>query len=172
MSGRDEAVTRLFVAAWPSLAACDHVRALPRDGWVNVRWTPEDNWHVTLAFLGDREIDEVTQQLERGDYQPTTADLAARMRVLAGNSLVVPVDGLDALAAAARTQVFDDPPKQPFRGHLTVARSIGKRPISGKSRTGQVVAPLAFDVKEIALVRSTLSPQGARYDTVGTFACR
>jgi RNA 2',3'-cyclic 3'-phosphodiesterase len=172
MSGRDEAVTRLFVAAWPSPAACDHVRSLPRDGWVNVRWTPEDTWHVTLAFLGEREIAEVIQQLECGDYRPATAEIGARMRVLGGNSLVVPVDGLDALAAAVRTHVFDGPPKQPFRGHLTVARSIGKRPISGKSRTGQVLAPLAFDVKEIALVRSTLSPQGARYDTVGTFACR
>ena len=32
--------------------------------------------------------------------------------------------------------------------------------------------PIAFAVEEIALVRSTLSPEGARYDTVSTFACR
>src|SRR3954471_18481719 len=102
MSGRDEAVTRLFVAVWPSPEACDHVRSLPRDGWVNVRWTTEDNWHVTLAFLGDRQMDEVTGRLERGEYQPATAEIAARMRVLGGNSLVVPVDGLDALAVAVR----------------------------------------------------------------------
>jgi 2'-5' RNA ligase len=172
MPGKYEAVPRLFVAAWPSEEACAHVRALPRDGWVNVRWVPEANWHLTLAFLAEAEIDEVMELLERHDYEAATAELATRMRVMGRNSLVVPVDGLDQLADTVRTAVFPEVPKQPFHGHLTVGRSIGKRPISGKTRTGQGLAPLAFDVKEIALVRSTLSPEGARYDTVGTVACR
>ena len=137
-----------------------------------MRWIPEANWHVTLAFLGEAEIDDVMEMLRRGEYEAATAELGVRMRVMGRNSLVVPVDGLDQLAAAVRTTVFQEVPQQPFHGHLTVGRSIGKRPISGKTRTGQVLAPLAFDVNEIALVRSTLSPEGARYDTVGTVACR
>jgi 2'-5' RNA ligase len=172
MRGKDEGVTRLFVAVWPSAQALDHVRSLPRDGWVNVRWTPEDNWHVTLAFIGEAEIDDVTRRLGGGDYPRATAEVGARMRVMGRNSLVVPVDGVDALAEVVRRRVFDEPPQQPFRGHLTVGRSIGKRPISGRSKPGQVLAPIAFAVEEIALVRSTLSPEGARYDTVSTFACR
>ena len=172
MPGKYEPVPRLFVAAWPSEEACAHVRALPRDGWVNVRWIPEANWHITLAFLAEAEIDDVMERLTRGEYDKATGELAARMRVMGRNSLVIPVDGLDQLAAEVRTTVFPEVPKQPFHGHLTVGRSIGKRPISGKTRPGQVLAPLAFDVNEIALVRSTLSSQGARYDTVGTVACR
>jgi RNA 2',3'-cyclic 3'-phosphodiesterase len=172
MSGNDELVTRLFVAVWPSELARQHVRSLPRDGWVNVRWTADENWHITLAFIGEAEIDEIASRLQGGDYPRSTAEVASRMRVMGGSSLVVPVTGLDALADAVRTRVFDEPPRQPFLGHLTVGRSIDRRPISGKSRTGQVLAPLAFDVEEIALVRSTLSPAGARYDTVSTFACR
>jgi 2'-5' RNA ligase len=172
MSGKYDAVTRLFVAVWPSDEARDYVRSLPRDRWVNVRWTADDNWHVTLAFLGEAEIDDVAARLESGEIPSATAEVGLRMRVLGGGSVVVPVNGLDELAAAVRAHVFDDVPKQPFRGHLTIGRSIGRRPISGKSMSGPASAPIAFDVNEIALVRSTLSPQGARYDTVGTFACR
>ena len=171
MSGKYVAVTRLFVAVWPTDEACEYVRSLPRDGWVNVRWMPEANWHITLAFLAEGDIDDTTERLERADLPAATAEIGARMRVMGGGSLVVPVDGLDQLAAAVRTHVFHEVPKQPFRGHLTIGRSIGKRPISGKSKTGQILAPIAFDVKEIALVRSTLSSDGARYDTLGTFAC-
>ena len=165
-------MTRLFVAVWPSEQAREHVRSLPRDGWVNVRWTPEENWHVTLAFIGEAEIDAIAGRLAGHEYPATTAELAARMRVMGGSSLVVPVTGVDALADEVRARVFDGAPQQRFLGHLTVGRSIGKRPISGKSKTGQVLAPLAFDVDEIALVRSTLSPDGPRYDTVATFRCR
>ena len=172
MPGKDEAVTRLFVALLPSEPAREHVRSLARDGWVNVRWTPEDNWHVTLAFLGDTDIDQVAHMLDGGLYPVATAEVGSRMQVMGRNNLVVPVSGVDSLAEAVRTVVFDEPPSQPFRGHLTVGRSIGKRPISGKSKTSLQPAPFAFEVEEIALVRSTLSPDGAHYDTVSTFACR
>jgi RNA 2',3'-cyclic 3'-phosphodiesterase len=165
-------VTRLFVAVWPSQQARQHVRSLSRDGWVNVRWTPEDNWHVTLAFIGEAEVDALAARLDRGEYPTATAEVASVMRVLGRSSVVVPVSGLDSLATAVRAAVFDEPPQQPFRGHLTVGRSIGRRPISGKSRRAQLPAPVTFHVGEIALVRSTLSPDGARYDTVSTFACR
>jgi 2'-5' RNA ligase len=172
MPGKDEGVTRLFVAVWPDERARGHVRLLAPDGWVNVRWTPEDNWHVTLAFLGDTDIDDVVDRLDGGPYPAATAEVGSRMQVMGRNNLVVPVSGVDSLAEAVRARVFDEPPSQPFRGHLTVGRSIGKRPISGKSNVGQIPAPLAFEVAEIALVRSTLSPDGAHYDTVSTFACR
>jgi 2'-5' RNA ligase len=172
MSGKDEGVTRLFVAVLPSEQAREHVRSLPRDGWVNVRWTSDDNWHVTLAFIGEAEVDEIAARLDGGAYPAATAEVASRMRVMGRSSLVVPVTGVDSLAEAVRARTFEEPPKQQFRGHLTVGRSIGTRPISGKSKTGQLLDPLAFDVAEIALVRSTLSPDGARYDTVSTFACR
>lgn len=172
MPGQYEVVTRLFVAVWPSDEARAHVRALPRDGWVDVRWTPEDNWHVTLAFLGEADVDDVMRRLSRGEYHAATAVLAPRMRTMGRESLVVPVDGLDQVAAAVRTHVFANAQRQPFRGHLTVGRSVGKRPIVSTTRSGQIVAPLAFEVTEIALVRSVLSAAGARYDTVGTVACR
>jgi RNA 2',3'-cyclic 3'-phosphodiesterase len=165
-------VTRLFVAVWPSEQAREHVRALTHDGWVNVRWTPEDNWHVTLAFIGEAEIDEVAHRLARGRYARVVAEVGSRMRVMGRNNLVVPVTGLDALAESVRARVFDEMPRQPFRGHLTVGRSIGKRPISGRPTTGYGPPKVVFAVNEIALVRSMLSPQGARYDTVSTFACR
>src|SRR5688572_7010525 len=120
MPGSDDAMTRLFVAVWPSELARQHVRSLPRDGWVNVRWTAEENWHITLAFIGEAEIDDTAGRLQGGDYPRSTAEVAPRMRVMGGSSLVVPVTGLDALADAVRGRVLDEPPRQPFLGHLTV----------------------------------------------------
>jgi hypothetical protein len=104
-------VTRLFVAVWPSEQAREHVRSLPRDGWVNVRWTPEQNWHVTLAFIGEAEIDAIAGRLAGDEYPATTAELAARMRVMGGSSLVVPVTGVDSLADEVRARVFDGAPQ-------------------------------------------------------------
>jgi 2'-5' RNA ligase len=165
-------MSRLFVAVWPSDAARQHIRSLPRDGWTDVRWTPLENWHVTLAFLGEADIDAVTRRLGGGDYPSATAEVGSRMALLGRSSLVLPVTGVDALAGAVRARVFDEPPGTPFRGHLTVGRSRGKRPISRKAGSMPAPAAVAFDVDEIALVRSTLSSDGARYDTVSTFACR
>jgi 2'-5' RNA ligase len=172
MPGKDGGMTRLFVAVWPDERARERVRSLPRDGWVNVRWTPEDNWHVTLAFLGERDIDEVGHRLESAVHPAARAEIGPRMQVMGRSNLVVPVSGVDSLAERVRANLFDEPPSQPFRGHLTIGRSIGKRPISGRPKAGQVPAPITFEVEQIALVRSMLSPDGARYDTVSTFACR
>src|SRR5262245_19535514 len=125
MRGKDDDVTRLFVAVWPSDEAREHVRSLPRDGWVNVRWISEQTWHMTLAFIGESDVDEVSRRLSEGSYPPATAEVSSRMKVLGRNNLVVPIDGLDDLAEAVRGSLFDEPPQQPFRGHLTVARAIG-----------------------------------------------
>jgi len=127
---------------------------------------------VTLAFLGEAEIDGVARRLDDGGYPAVTAELGSRLRVMGRSSLVLPVSGVDSLAEAVRARVFDAPPTHAFRGHLALGRSVGKRPISGTSTTGHESATSAFDVDEIALVRSTLSPEGARYETVSTFACR
>jgi 2'-5' RNA ligase len=84
--------------------------------------------------------------------------------------LVVPVAGLDALAAAvvAATAGLGRPPDdRPFRGHLTLARArrgASVRGLAGQLAGDEVAA--AFPVREVRLVRSHLGPHGARYEDV------
>ena len=78
----------------------------------------------------------------------------------------MPVAGVDELAAAvhAVTDGIGEPPRPRFRGHLTIARTR-------RSATSTVVGhPVvgSFTVTEVALVRSELTPDGARYTTVAT----
>ena len=90
------------------------------------------------------------------------------MDVLAQRALVVPVDGLEALAASVteRTRHIGEPSPKRFAGHLTVARV---KPHVPMPRALGALVTAEFDVDEIALVESRLEPQGARYTTIETW---
>ena len=60
---------------------------------------PSENWHVTLRFLGGVRVDEALAALSGGDFPAATAVLGPSTELL-GHHLVVPVAGVDALAAA------------------------------------------------------------------------
>jgi 2'-5' RNA ligase len=165
---------RLFVAIWPPAHVCDHVRALPRHGWSDVRWTPEQNWHVTLRFLGDADADDVADALAAVELPGGMAHVSSELVTLGSHSVVVPVSGVDALAGVVRQAtgaLGSHPPNERFRGHLTVGRAIGRRKIvrDGSGSGARATGVASFDVTEIALVESTLSPAGAGYATVATF---
>jgi 2'-5' RNA ligase len=85
--------------------------------------------------------------------------------------VVVPVRGLDAVAAAvvaATAGVGEPPDPRPFTGHVTIARlRLRHRPACRVA--GQPIAD-RFPVDELHLVRSELHPHGARYATVATVA--
>jgi 2'-5' RNA ligase len=48
-------VSRVFVAARLPASLISQVRALDRPARAGLRWTTEDQWHVTLCFLGEVE---------------------------------------------------------------------------------------------------------------------
>lgn len=144
----------------------------PRPG---VRWTTEDQWHVTLRFLGATgAAAEETLDAALGRVTAMTPTLEAVAgpgpRALGPGVWVLPVAGLGSLASsieAATRDLGQPPPRRPYRGHLTLAR--GRRP---DSLLGLPAAPLAgtWTVREVTLVRSTLSPSGARYQVAGRWA--
>jgi 2'-5' RNA ligase len=89
---------------------------------------------------------------------------------MSGGALTLRVDGLDELAAeiAERTASIGRPPGPSFRGHLTIARlRRGVRPPR--------LAPFEgaeFAVHDVALIRSTLGRDHARYETMHTWPTR
>ena len=164
-------MNRLFVAVWPPDFLIEQLRTLDRPPQPGLRWTTEDQWHVTLRFLGD---------MAPAEEEPLSAGLggaAARMSSVTaaagphprplGAVWVLPVAGLDDLAravGAATGDVGEPLPDRPYRGHLTLARA--RRPGLLRGLPGATVAG-GWPVTDITLVRSHLGSGGARYEVIG-----
>jgi len=162
-------VPRLFLAVWPPDHVIEELRALRRKDQRGVRFLDPDTWHVTLRFLGECAIEDAVAALEGLDERSVTARLGPGVDVLSGRSLVVPVTGLDGLAAvlARRTEGLGEPPRRRFVGHLTIARL--KPHATPPPALGSFI-DTTFTVDEIALVSSRLHPDGARYTIESTWA--
>jgi 2'-5' RNA ligase len=105
-------------------------------------------------------------------WTAVTATIGPAVDALADHSLVLPVRGVDELAAtaaAATRGMGTQPERRRFRGHLTIARLARRaRPV----RAVGMRFTATFDVDEVALVASTLTPEGARYETLVTWPAR
>jgi 2'-5' RNA ligase len=165
-------VTRLFVAVWPSDDVCTQLEDLERPKDPGVKWVPADNLHVTLRFLGDADIDEVSDRLGDVTLPRVTARVGPANDVFAERSLILPVAGVDELAAVvvrATRGLGTERERAHYLGHITLARlARGARP----NRSVGARFTAEFEVDEVALVASTLTPSGAQYDTVGTWPTR
>ncbi|HEU5083345.1 MAG TPA: RNA 2',3'-cyclic phosphodiesterase [Acidimicrobiales bacterium] len=164
---------RLFVAVELGVGAIERVRALPRPSVPGVRWTAEPTWHVTLRFLGELPGAEPVQAaLDGADLGSTLeARLGPRTRRLNPNVLVVPVTGVDDLAArvrAATAELGEPLGPKPFDAHLTIAR---RRRRGGRLPAGEPV-DMAFPVDEVVLFSSTLSRDGPTHEVVHRWPLR
>ena len=161
------AMTRLFVAAWPSAAVKAALGDLPAGDERGVRRVSPANWHVTLRFVGEADIDELRWLLADVRLPRATATLGPVIEPLGRRQVVVPVDGVDELAHAVHraTIVVGARSTRPFVGHLTIAR------LRPRARTSLIGVPIStsFVVDEIALVASDLAADVPTYTTVATF---
>jgi RNA 2',3'-cyclic 3'-phosphodiesterase len=57
-------MTRLFVAIWPPDDVLERLADVERPKDQGVKWVPPENLHITLRFLGDADVDEVTARLD------------------------------------------------------------------------------------------------------------
>ncbi len=162
------------MAAWPPSEVLAAIRDLPRADLDGVRWTPEDQWHVTLRFMGEVDDPDPVEAALRAELTgrgARDATLDGYTGVL-GAHLVVGVDGLESLSTLVRlaTAPFGDPPlPQPFEGHLTIARGQRRTSITGDLLDQPVHGgrPVTWTVSEVALVASDLGPPLA-YETLAT----
>jgi len=155
---------RLFVAVWPPDEVLQELVEMPRPAIDGLRWTKPERLHITLRFLGQCNEAEVQAALSAARLPTARATLGTRVKRLGRGVLMVPVRGLDDLAAAvesAISQVGLPPPDHPFTGHLTVARFKRKPPPGYRP-----AVEASFAVTEIALVRT--EPSGS-YTNVKRF---
>jgi 2'-5' RNA ligase len=159
---------RLFVAVIPPANVLDLLATIPREARSDVRYTTREQWHVTLRFLGDADIDEASAALARVDATAAEAVLGPRVERLGRSVAMVPCAGLDSLATEVRRATADmEHPVEATRGfvgHLTIARMKSARacPASG------FAVDASFAVTEVHLVRSHLSRDGSRYEIVAS----
>ncbi|WP_223837508.1 RNA 2',3'-cyclic phosphodiesterase [Streptomyces venezuelae] len=136
------ATVRIFIAlAPPDDAKEELAQALQPayDAYPRMRWNRIEDWHITLAFLGELPVTAVPL------LRPPLADLAARRRpldlALSGGGhfdervlwtgIDGDLEGLHLLAAEVRALVKEcgvSFPERPLRPHLTLARARRNQP--------------------------------------------
>jgi len=182
---------RLFAAITPPAGALAELEALAaplRPAWPALRWTRQDAWHVTLAFLG--EVDEsflpdLSTRLERAAHRHPSLELsiggsgafsaAARARVLwagiHGDQRALAALAASAAAAARRAGAAPPDEGRRYRPHLTLARCKEPADVRPLVQALGGFAGAAWPATEIHLIRSHL---GARpwYESVGNWPLR
>jgi 2'-5' RNA ligase len=178
----DERPLRLFVAvSVPEhlLEALAEATAELRRSLPGGRWSPPENQHVTLKFLGSSPADHL-EQIAAGVGVVSTSHRAAKLRL----------SGLGTFPSRRRARVLwaglEDEPgalrsiaaglddalrplgfeleKRDFTPHLTLARWRTPFPLNAPlpELPRGVIEP--FTVEAVELFRSHLSPKGARYE--------
>jgi RNA 2',3'-cyclic 3'-phosphodiesterase len=183
-------MTRMFVAVVPPPEAVEDLDdflsvrrdagARPGERW---RWTPAEQWHLTLAFMEDVPDHSLDELAERLAATAARQELFAT-RVAGGGAfphadrarvLWAGLEGdFDALSRGARAAastsgaVVDG---QRFRPHLTLARLAAPANVSRWVRLLDAYAGPAWTVEEVTLVASYLGEgprRGARHEVVAT----
>lgn len=144
------------------------------------RWVAAENFHLTLAFLGEVEeklVEPVREALARlaGKAAPSAARLeragcfpengAARVAWIG----LAPGAALGELAERVRAALAGtgvSPDTKPFRAHVTAARCDPPWPASARTRWAELAAPILgapVPVCEVTLFASTLGSRGPTY---------
>jgi 2'-5' RNA ligase len=180
---------RLFVAVVPPPEVIEHLAAYvePRRDHPDedLRWAAEENWHLTLAFLGDvpdRKADELEERLERAARRRPPMNLRIAGAGAFPNAAVARVlwtgvhgdrTALSRLASgtrAAANRAGVEVAGRRFTPHITLART--KRPVD-VTRWLRVFEPYdgpPWTADSIELISSRLGQgpnRGSAYDTVG-----
>lgn len=172
---------RLFVAAWPDDETRRRLTGLELElgRSKGLRFVGPARWHVTLRFLGEVSEDAVGPL---GDaLVACAADSGGPVECRLGPGtgwftgvrvLYLPAAGLDGLAATVRAATIPFVPETPhpepdFNGHLTLARSKGRRlSVAALGEMAGIPFEASFPVPAIDLVSSQPSSEGHVYTTL------
>lgn len=150
------------------------------------REVPEENLHLTLAFLDDQPP-QVAQALHEGlsEIRAPRMDLAVRGAEVFGGArpalLAALVERTPDLAAlhdkvgqVARMAGIDLPRKR-FKPHVTLLRFPRRLPDGAQDRIGAWLAANGAlsaqgQAETFSLIRSTLHEDGPRYEALATYS--
>ncbi len=140
----------------------------------NFRWSRRDQLHITLKFLGEQKpeiIERVKNALDEIKFDPFEIAFN-KLETFAG---VVCLSGgnekLTRLAKIVNEKIFEhaelERDRRKFKAHITLARLKQKFPTPDEMRILLENPPaVKFECKEIFLMRSKLTPEGAIYTRI------
>lgn len=159
---------RLFFALWPGRAERRQLEAYrPLLRGCGGRRVPEENLHLTLAFLGSVEPDTrdcLIAQADRLQLPPFTLTLHQlgfwrRPRVVWLGSEEEPPELIELVSGlrAAMRECGLEPERRSFSPHLTLLRKAHRAPRQRE------VGALEWPVERFVLAASETRPEGAHY---------
>ncbi len=169
---------RLFFALWPGArerAAIADAAAAFTDG-LHGRRIPPENYHLTLAFVGevtaaqfavlqqigrDQRLTGCTLTLDAFEYWREARVVVAHARKTPPELLELSVQLRGALAQSPAA--FRLEPARPLRGHVTLARKVAQAPVL------PAMSPVEWTAREFSLVRSDTSGVRPVYTVVDTW---
>jgi RNA 2',3'-cyclic 3'-phosphodiesterase len=166
---------RLFFALWPDeatrMAVHRSTRALVRHS--GGRPVPPENYHLTLAFLGnvpEEQCDVVRAAANACPLQPLTLRLdtpgyfpGARVLWIGPRETPEALAQLAAGLSRAMLALGLHPETQAFNAHLTLARKVALAPGL------PVLRGIDWPVSGFALVESRTTPGGVRYEVLAWY---
>jgi 2'-5' RNA ligase len=180
---------RLFVAVDPPAEACEELTAWARSAVrglgvreqtpSSVRVLDPELLHVTLCFLGNRQVAEIAPIGESlAECAMSVGELSIgaplwlpprRPRALAVEVRDNSEGGLAALhEALVRALAGYEEERRRFRAHVTLVRMREGPRGSAPARVLPATPALSFTPASIVLYRSWLSPAGASYEALAT----
>jgi len=179
-------VPRLFFAIGLPLRVTEQLERMA-EGIPSARWVPEDNYHLTLSFLGEvpaRQLRDVLDAAKAVRAEPFSLSFEGvgtfpkrpPARVLWAGLRSEPLLGLlQRRLERALKELGFGPDDRKFRAHVTLAR-LGREAPRGAvhdwlaEHIGFCTEP--FPVTRFQLVSSVLTPGGSEYQVEGTFPLR
>lgn len=163
-------MARAFVAIVPPVevrAEIARVQDALRGSVPNLRWAAVEQLHITLAFLADADLDDVSSQLDamqQASFIASLRGIGAFPRPRAARVLWLGVcSGRAEMVVLARelSDRLGSRPDDPFVPHLTVARS--RTPFDASTVVRRDDGSASWTVTELVLFESTLGAVGATH---------
>lgn len=156
---------RLFIGLWPPGAVVAQIEAALaplQQRHADIRWQPPQRWHVTLAFLGDRDTEREMDRFRRAEIA-TPSPLRLSGAGCFGPILWLGVDTGPWLAQLARSlRKAHHVHERRFTPHITLGRGrspAGRRQVARAASELRAFVSQQWTPGELTLVRSTTGPK-------------
>lgn len=175
----DAGPARVFFALWPDegvrkalAAATGKLHALHGG-----RQTRPDSIHLTLVFIGQVDQARIPEllamaqaiQVAHFDIDFDKAECWRHNHIGCLGTTGMP-DHLPALVKALESglKVLEIPfDKRPYKPHITLLRKADCRREGGEEMKNPALRPIRWPARDFVLVKSSLRPDGARYEELG-----